>query len=348
MLQNTNLNKKQSGFLEIIQVSSNNLVSIITDILDFSKIEAGEIQLDYQSFNIKKELERNLKALSLKAEEKGLELGFHELNDIPDYIIGDIVRIKQVFINLVSNAIKFTSNGFVKVLLEYDYKDEKIKVLVKDSGIGIASDKLDKIFSAFSQTDGSITRKFGGTGLGLTISKDLVELMEGHIEVKSELGKGSAFSFSIPAKTGKVPLSSETKPVKIETKHLKLNILLAEDNLINQKVAKAIFTKIGYTIDIANNGKEAIEMYKNKNHEIIFMDIQMPVMDGITATKQINKVASLNNKKVFITAMTANASKEDKEKCMDSGMQYFLSKPYKPENIEEVIAKYIEINQNSF
>jgi PAS domain S-box-containing protein len=342
LLTNTKLTKKQWGYLDIIQVSSNNLVSIISDILDFSKIEAGEIQIDRHNFNIKSEFESNLKALNLKAEEKGIELKLHIDDQFPDFVVGDSVRIKQVFINLVSNAIKFTEKGFVKVLLNYNNDQKRIKTTVKDTGVGIPQNRIHTIFKAFSQSDGSITRKFGGTGLGLTISKELVTLMGGEIGVESELGIGSRFWFEIPAEIGSLPKPLEKSDMNNPVKIAGLKILVAEDNKINQKVAKALFQKAGYKIDIAENGMDAVKMYDSRSYDIIFMDIQMPIMDGITATKEIMKLAQIKNHKVFITAMTANALKEDKHECMDAGMQFFLSKPYKSENIEEAIGIYLK------
>jgi PAS domain S-box-containing protein len=340
MLQNTELNDQQQNFLEIIQVSSNNLVSIISDILDFSKIEAGEIQIDKHSFNIARELDNNLKALHLKADEKGIKVNFHVLEEVPEYIFGDSVRIKQIFINLVSNAIKFTEKGQVDVFLSYNTKLTKFRVSVRDTGIGIPKNRLNSIFTAFSQTDGSITRKFGGTGLGLTISKELAELMQGSIGVESTEGIGSEFWFEIPAKAGEKPKELEKAASPLNKTKEKLNILVAEDNKINQKVASVIFQKLGYQIDLAENGLEALEKFKNNLYHIIFMDIQMPMMDGITATEKILDWADKQNHNVFITAMTANALKEDKQKCLNAGMKFFISKPIRPENIEESIEFY--------
>ena len=261
---------------------------------------------------------------------------------MPEWVIGDSIRIKQILINLVSNAIKFTKKGGIQVKMRYEsvMNQKSLIFEVKDSGIGIPKNRLDKIFTAFAQTDSSITRKFGGTGLGLTISKELVELMDGQISVISKKEEGSVFTFSIPAPLGKEPIKAEKTINTSSQKTDDLKILVAEDNAINQTVAKAIFNQLGYPIDIANNGLEAVEMFQKKPYDIIFMDLQMPVMDGLTATKTILDIAKGNNKTAFITAMTANAMKEDKKKCIDIGMNYFLSKPYKPKDIEEAIGQY--------
>lgn len=342
MLQNTKLNEKQKDFLEIIQISSNNLVSIISDILDFSKIEAGEILIDKHSFSIKTELINNIKALNLKAEEKGIELKHHCNENIPEYIIGDSLRIKQVLINLVSNAIKFTDMGYVKVLMDYFEESSRLKVSVVDTGIGISEDRQKNIFNAFSQSDGSITRKYGGTGLGLTISKELIELMGGEIGLKSEINKGATFWFEIPVEIGKKPEKENSKPTFEKNEFLEIKILVAEDNIINQKVASAIFQRLGYEIDIADNGVEAVKMYVENTYDLIFMDIQMPIMDGITATKEIIRIATSKKQSVYITAMTANALKEDKKTCLSAGMRHFISKPIRPEHIEEAIQHFIK------
>ncbi|NOR88485.1 MAG: response regulator [Bacteroidales bacterium] len=350
LLNKTNLNEKQKGYLDIIQISSTNLVSIITDILDFSKIEAGEVQLEKHSFSIIEEIERNIKVLRLKAEEKGLELLVSFDEKIPEYIIGDSVRIKQVFINLVSNAIKFTNQGNVTIRLMYesDTNNKRLYLEVEDSGIGIPKERLDKIFRAFSQTDSSITRKYGGTGLGLTISKELIELMGGEIGVDSKVGNGSKFWFRIPTEKGEKHIEKKNITSRLSVKREELKILIAEDNMINQKVAKAIFNKLNYQIDIANNGKEAVEMYEENKYELIFMDLQMPVMDGLTATAEILKIAKQMNHHVFITAMTANAMKEDKKRCLQAGMCFFLSKPYKPENVEDAIMQYYNLKESDY
>ncbi len=340
LLQKTTLSEKQKDFLDVIQVSSSNLASIINDILDFSKIEAGQIQLDYHNFNFIQEIINNLKVLEMKAEEKGIQLISEIGKNVPRFIIADSMRIKQVFINLVSNAIKFTDEGSVKVTLLYFDESQRIKIEVKDTGIGISKDRLVTIFGAFAQSDSSITRNYGGTGLGLTISKELVELMGGKIGVSSELLRGSLFWFELPVKKGIIPSQTTNDPITMEMPEKNIKILVAEDNLINQKVANAMFHKIGFKIEMANNGQEAVELFEKNLYDMIFMDLQMPVMDGISATVKILQIAKSMNQPVFITAMTANAMKEDKQKCQDIGMQHFLSKPYNAENILEALNKY--------
>ncbi len=340
LLQKTTLNEKQKDFLDVIQVSSTNLASIINDILDFSKIEAGLIQLDYHNFDFISEILNNLKVLQLKAEEKGIQLTLEIDHLVPRFVIADSMRIKQVFINLVSNAIKFTDDGSVHIAINFSAELQLIRVEVIDTGIGISKDRLHSIFGAFAQSDSSITRAYGGTGLGLTISKELVELMGGQIGVTSELLHGSRFWFELPVKTGSEPIQNILDSETLEMPGKNVKILIAEDNIINQKVAKAMFHKFGFAVDIANNGLEAVELYEKNQYDMIFMDLQMPVMDGLTATKKIFELAKLMNHQIFITAMTANAMKEDKQKCQDIGMQHFLSKPYNSENIEEALNKY--------
>jgi len=347
LLAQSSLDEKQKGYLDIIETSSANLVSIISDILDFSKIEAGEIKLEKTNIPIIREIENNIKALRMKAEEKGLELDLHIDKQVPEWIIGDSTRIKQILINLVSNAIKFTKKGLVHIRMKYeDVNEEKHLVFdVEDSGIGIPQDRLDKIFHAFAQTDSTITRRFGGTGLGLTISKELVELMQGQLNVSSQIDRGSIFTFSIPASIGKEPIKTDKTISTHGQRTDALKILVAEDNAINQTVAIAIFNKLGYPLDIADNGLEAVEMFQKKSYDIIFMDLQMPVMDGLSATKKIIAIAQEDKHPVFITAMTANAMKDDRKRCFEAGMVYFLSKPYKPKDIEEAINQYYQQNK---
>jgi len=342
LLEKTELNSQQNGLLDIIQISSTNLVAIISDILDFSKIEAGELEVDLHTFHLRQEIENNLKVLRLKADEKSISFSSEIDVQLPEYIISDSTRIKQVIINLVTNAIKFTSQGSVKIQVKYQTENNQAYLLFKviDSGVGIPDDKIDKIFMAFSQSDSTITRNYGGTGLGLTISKELIDLLKGEIGVISELGKGSTFWFKIPFTIGEAPKQTEQKIDEDDLINKSISILLAEDNIINQKVATAIFKKLHHEIHIAKNGKIAVDMYMKKKYDLVFMDLQMPIMDGLTAAKHILDIASSVDRKVFIAAMTANAMKEDKANCLKAGMCYFLSKPYKLEDIKEAIKQY--------
>ena len=327
ILKHTYLNNKQKEYLSIINLSANNLLTIINDILDFSKIEAGQIELETINFDLREQIDEIVQLLALKTKEKKLKLLSNIADDIPKIINGDTVRLKQIIINLVNNAIKFTEKGSIKIeskLQEENLKNITILFKIIDTGIGISDEGKKKLFKSFSQTDSSTTRKYGGTGLGLTISKKLSELMGGEIGVESEVNKGSIFWFTVvlnkyikDEKIQEIEIKKEEKPKDIIINNKKLNILLAEDNPINQRVAVFNLKKLGHKIDIAENGRVALEMFKNGNYDVILMDVQMPEMDGIEATIKIRIFEKEENKKAIpIIAMTANALKGDKEEFL--------------------------------
>ncbi|MBU1009804.1 MAG: response regulator [Bacteroidetes bacterium] len=343
VLANTRLDKEQLGFIEIIQISGENLLAIINDILDFSKIEAGQVTIEQIPFSIRCEIGAVLKLIQLKANEKGLKLSkeIHPL--LSKWYLGDSLRIKQVLLNLINNAIKFTQEGSVTLIVK-PIQQETQQVLrfeIVDTGIGITEEGMGKLFKEFSQTDISTSRRFGGTGLGLAICKSLVTMMGGNIGVESEAGKGSTFWFQLPLIESDV---QEVEKVAVSVKDLpkNLRILLAEDHLINQKVAKHALEQLNYTCDLAENGIKAIDLHKKNNYDIILMDIQMPELDGLEATKRIraDEAANPRKKPVFIAAITANAFYEDKMKCFEAGMNYYLSKPFKTEELKELFAVY--------
>jgi len=342
ILQQSQLTEEQQEFVRIISLSGNNLLTIINDILDFSKIEAGRIVMEKIDFKISEPIEETTKLLQFKAQQKGLKLEAEISSKIPELVNGDPLRTKQILINLVNNAIKFTEKGSVKIKIEViELKKTAIKVLFKviDSGIGISEEGKQKLFKAFSQTDASTSRKFGGTGLGLTISKRLVELMNGEIGVESENGQGSTFwytlNYSLPAASDMHQENATSSSVE----HSVLNILLAEDNPINQRVALFNLKKMGHNVEIAGNGSEALEMFKTKSYDLVLMDIQMPVMDGLESTELIRRFEIEQKAKnpIPIIAMTANAMKGDREKFISKGMSGYISKPFKVIELEKVL-----------
>ena len=486
LMLNTQLTDDQYEYMNMIGISGDNLLNVINDILDFSKIEAGKLELENIEFSLQNSLDDTMKSLSIKAHKKGLELINHIMSDVPDKLIGDPVRLQQVIINLVGNAIKFTDKGQIVIQIQNTSRtDDKIMLhfSVADTGVGISKEKQKSIFEAFSQEDGSITRKHGGTGLGLTISKQIVNMMGGNIWVESEIGIGSTFHFNAQfgiqkelseqsniktaciedarilvvddnlmncrilndmlnywqakptiANNGKEALRtlieakksnqffdlvitdaqmpemdgftlirkirenpdiSDTKVImltsmgqhdnfnlfkNLDIKHhiakpvknadlLKailetiqdvqkeenkpnsqkeelnpkkgnsqmLNILLAEDNKINQKLACAILEKQGHSVYIANDGKEALKALDNYNFDLVFMDIQMPEMDGFQATCIIREKEKLTGKHIPIIAMTAYAIEGDREKCLEAGMDNYISKPFKSKEVLEMI-----------
>lgn len=343
ILKGTGLNKQQLEYLDIIEVSGENLLTIINDILDFSKIEAGQIKFENIRFKLSDEVGEVVKLLKYKVEQKGLEMNFSIADDIPEMLVGDPLRLKQVLINLCNNAIKFTANGFVRIKVNEIGRHEnriRLKFEVQDSGIGISKENQAKLFKSFSQADESTTRKFGGTGLGLAISKNLVQLMNGTIGIISDEGKGAVFHFD--AEFGKAPVNSPSEhPKKPDSKisAAKLKILLAEDNIINQKVAKLNLEKMGHSVSVAVDGLKAVELFKNEEFDTILMDIQMPEMDGVQATvvirewEQINKSGS----RTPIIAMTANTLQSDKELFLAAGMDDYLGKPFTQYELSHVL-----------
>ncbi len=342
ILKETKLTTKQADYLDIINISGNNLLSIINDILDYSKIEANQLELEYITLNIYKEIEDVVKLLGIKAKSKKLELSYNIHPDVPKFFKGDPLRIKQILINFCNNSIKFTAKGFVHinvVLLKKTTKYVEVKFEVQDTGIGISKENQKKLFKEFSQVDASTTRKFGGTGLGLSISQKLSVLMNGKVGINSELGKGSIFWFAGKFEITNLVENCETKSI-IEISTKKLNILLVEDNKINQKVAAHTIIKYGHTVDFANDGLEAVDLFNKNKYDIIFMDIQMPNMNGYEATQEIRKIEITNKlNKTKIIAMTANALKGEKEKCISIGMDDYLSKPFKQEALLQILDK---------
>lgn len=345
LLFKTELAENQQKIAHIIRLSSNNLQEIINDILDFSKIEAGHVDLESIKFELKKEVEEVVKMLSFRAEQTTVDLVIEFDENIPQYIVGDPMRFRQILINLVNNALKFTSNGKVTIhvkLISTLNSQNLIRIDVVDTGIGISEEGQQKLFKSFSQVETSTTRQFGGTGLGLAISKSLVELMNGEIGVHSKIGEGSTFWFQINFGVCDSVAISTTELIgkaQVTDDQKKIRILLAEDNLINQKVALFNLNRMGFDVEVAENGRIACQMFKDNNFDLILMDIQMPEMDGVVATKEIRKFENENSvpQPVIIVAMTANALKGDREKYLAAGMNDYISKPYKPDELEEVI-----------
>jgi len=341
ILQEKDLDKESKKYLTIIERSGENLLTIINDILDFSKIESGKFDIEKIEFNPKEEILILKELFSSIASEKHILLEFQKMN-LKYNIISDPTRLKQVIANLLSNAIKFTPSDKKVILnVEYDENKEELFVEVIDEGIGIEKYKLDSIFEAFSQADTSTTRKYGGTGLGLTISYKLVKLLGGELKVESEVNKGSRFYFTIPAKKG--ALAKEVQPIKQYTKDdekFDFNVLLVEDNKANQMFMKIILDKVGIKYDIANDGIEAVEKFQQNRYDIILMDENMPRMNGIEATKEIRGIEKyLNLKPVVIVALTANALVGDEQRFILAGMDYYVPKPIDIDKLKEILLK---------
>ena len=325
------LTPAQKELLSTMQSSSDLLLDIINDILDISKIEANKLELHNQPFNLALAIKEVIAITSprIKSLNKNVELSCHIHDDVWLSVVGDVGRLKQVLVNIIGNAIKFTEQGFVKVSVAVDtamHNKQILRIQVSDSGIGINKQHLDKLFTPFTQIDNAATRRFGGTGLGLSISKKLVELMGGHIYAESE-GQGTVFTFTLPVTlAGANTRTIIPEKSNLAKKTVDVRILVAEDNIMNQMIITRLFQNLGYSIEMADNGKKALHMARQNNYDLIFMDVQMPEMDGIEATQKILSHFNQNNEPVII-AMTANAMKEDEYECRKAGMKDFLPKP---------------------
>jgi len=351
-LKQTKLNEDQMEYLNIIDISSENLLSVVNDILDFSKVEAGQIELESITFNIYKVIDEVVKMLKFKSDQKDLYLKFDVDKSIPSFVVGDSLRVKQILINLINNAIKFTNRGGIAIncKLESIVDDNVvIKLSVTDTGIGISRKAQEKLFESFTQADASTTRKFGGTGLGLAISKSLTKMMHGQIGVDSKDGEGSTFWFTIQIKKAcNEDIPMDTSDDELSHAVRSLNIMVAEDNSINQRVARFIIERLGHSLTIADNGEIAVKKFIEGNFDIIFMDIQMPMMDGMEATERIREIEKENKvtKNIPIIAMTANTLKGDKEKFLESGMNDFIGKPFKAAELSGLIYRILKKNNS--
>jgi signal transduction histidine kinase/CheY-like chemotaxis protein len=360
LLLGTKLDEEQSECASIIHNSARALLKVINDILDFSKIEAGKLDLECLSFDLLETVEGVIDVMGLLAKEKNIELSYSLAAGVPPCIQGDSVRLRQVITNLLNNALKFTSEGNVHVAierLEEDSTTVTLRFLVQDSGVGIPEERKAKLFEAFTQADLSTTREYGGTGLGLTISKQLVEMMGGEIGLESAVGVGSTFWFVVTFAKGVVVYDtcSESSLITEARKEELVNyiseqqydsrILLVEDNQTNQRVATAILKKMGLKADIAKNGAEAVDRYKKEKYDIVLMDCQMPVMDGYDATRAIRAYEKENGfAHIAIVAMTANNMKGDQDRCLDAGMDDHVSKPINFKEFHETLFKWLRLD----
>ena len=337
----------ERDYLKMVRKSADHLLFLINEILDLSKIEADKVSLDDDDFNLKDCMEDILGLHRLRAREKSLELELELDDGIPAILRGDMGRLKQVLYNLLSNAIKFTQKGGMRVrisLVDRTAEQVTLRFSIADSGIGIPEEFLGKVFEPFTQVDASSTRQYEGSGLGLAISKSLVKLMGGHLDVESEYGKGSIFSFMIPLGMAhnQVPPPLMKKSIVAKAVHpaRKLAVLLVEDNLINQKVATVFLNKQGHQVVLADNGEEAVKLFKQTSFDLILMDVNMPVMDGLGATAAIRKLEAQSGAHVPIIAMTAHAMKGDEERFLKNGMDAYVPKPVDRDYLYQVIDRF--------
>lgn len=351
MLLGTGLDGLQHKYCEDILASSEALLGILNDILDISRIEEGKLSIEKAPFDLRQIVEGVVDLFSLTAREKGLELRMEYEPGTPTSLIGDPARIRQVLNNFAGNAIKFTEEGYVSIRVECPEKNEtsaRIRVSVEDTGIGIDEENLDHIFGKFTQLDSTTKRRFSGTGLGLTISRELIELMGGKVGVESEQGKGSTFHFELelPLDTSlrlaapEVALPNrDIDKVAADKVDISGRVLVAEDNPVNQRVAQALLEKIGFDVEVVANGAEAVEKIENNSFDLVFMDCQMPVMDGYEATVEIRRLQKED--RPVIIAMTAAAMQGDRSKCIDAGMDDYIAKPIKVDALTAIAEKWL-------
>ena len=339
LLLNTKLDADQRELATMVHESGESLLAIINDILDFSKIEAGHMEVESQPFVLRECVDAALNLVRARAAEKGLALTASIDSDVPVAVAGDVTRLRQVLLNLLSNAIKFTDKGEVALTVQRGSGDE-LAFAVRDSGIGLSEEGLGKLFKSFSQADSSTTRKYGGTGLGLAISKRLAELMGGTMSAESAgQGRGSTFRFSIRAPEASVPrpLQARTAVDLGMAERHPLRILLAEDNVVNQKLALRLLAQMGYRADLTGNGVEAIDAIERQTYDLVLMDVQMPDMDGLEASRRIVQRWP-ERQRPRIVAMTANASQGDREMCLAAGMDDYLTKPIRVDQLVAALA----------
>ena len=333
---------EQKEQLQIAQNAAKSLTSILNDILDLSKIEAGKLVVEAIPFQLRKTVNDALTVFELAAREKRLPLRTVIDPDCPEWVIGDPMRVRQVLLNLVGNAVKFTLVGDVMIRVSEPTLG-RTRVEVRDSGIGIPSNKMDAIFEPFTQADGSHTRRFGGNGLGLTITRRLVGLLGGQIWADSVLGQGSCFTFELPLPACPQPVEYTHVAHTTATDLTNLHVLLAEDNVINQKVVSSMLKRYGWTVTVAGNGLEACEKFENEHFDLILMDVQMPELDGIQATGNIrNEERRQGKRAVPIVALTAHASRADHDQCIAGGMDAVVTKPVDSESLRRIISATLD------
>ena len=355
LLLDTKLDAEQRECASLVKSSADSLLVIINDILDFSKIEAGKLELESFEFNLRDCISLIVRTLAIRAQQAGLELACDIRPEVPEQVVGDLNRLRQIIINLVGNSIKFTEHGRVGLSIALDSSTPEellLHFVVSDTGLGIAPEKQKLIFTAFSQADSSTTRKFGGTGLGLTICSRLVELMGGEIWVESVLGQGSQFHFTAKLARGKLGVrttgTSQTQtdsssPIAVHTvlkEPRRLRVLLAEDNAVNQKIASRVLEKRGYEVTVAANGRLALAALDRAQFDVVLMDVQMPEMDGFETTAAIRARERETGNHIPIIAMTAHAMQGDRERCIAAGMDNYVSKPLKVSELLEILQQF--------
>ena len=336
--------KEQREYLEMARTSATSLLSILNDILDLSRIEAGRLTIEPVTFDPRKLVSEAVQMLQVTARSKGLEIREEWEPGIPSRIIADSLRVRQVLLNLMGNAVKFTAVGHIDVKLRFEEEPAGLRFEVRDTGIGISREKQAAVFEPFTQADGSITRSYGGTGLGLAISSELLKLMGGSIRLESEPGQGAMFEFLVPCGVAVEVVETRPAAIPLTTAVDHLEILLVEDNLVNQKIATRMLEKKGHSVTVASNGIKALEELDKRAFDLILMDVQMPEMDGYEATAEIRRREERDAAHVPIIAMTANAMAGDRERCLEAGMDGYVSKPI---SMDRLFAEFAAIEKRS-
>ena len=346
LLLESNLAPDQTEYARMILDSGESLLSIINDILDFSRIEAGKIELENAPFDVRELVGTIMKPLGVSAHRKELELSWQIAEAMPAQLVGDSCRLRQVLVNLVGNAIKFTREGTVHLdakVIEQSAERVVVEWKVTDTGIGIPAEKLQAIFDEFEQADKSTTRQFGGTGLGLAIASRLVQLMEGRIHAESTLGQGSVFSFTVSLGIGDPPIRATADAGAGAAEDMpKLHVLLAEDNVFSQTVVRELLERAGHRVTVVEDGQQAVAACVDGRYDVVLMDVEMPLLDGLAATQAIRRQERDCGRHIPIVAMTAHALAEDRTRCLDAGMDSYLSKPIRAKQLKAAILAALE------
>jgi len=340
----TRLTPEQREYLDVIRGSAESLLKVLNDVLDFSKVEAGKLDLEQIPFDLHECVQFTIRAFKPRARDKGIDLDLDLSPDVPWAVVGDPVRLRQILVNLLDNAVRFTERGAVRLRVRVESAvDERIRLHfeVQDSGIGVSKDERERIFESFTQADGSTTRRYGGTGLGLTISRRLVEMMGGRIWLESEPGRGSVFHFTVElglGEEGSHHLRDSGAALKAARLLPRLTVLLAEDNLVNRTLIARILQKHGHRVEEARDGVQALRLLEQETFDVVLLDLEMPRLGGIETARQIREREATTGGHVPLIALTAHAMRGDRERCLDAGMDGYVPKPIRRSTLFSAIA----------
>jgi len=347
LLLDTDLATDQRELAETVRRSAHALLDLVNNVLDFSKIEAGKLEVEAVDFELDPVLGLVQEVFAVRAARSGVALSVRRYAEVPDWLRGDPVRLRQVLLNLVGNAIKFTMQGAVRIEVSATARSDgrlDVHFTVHDTGIGIPEDRIASLFEEFVQADGSTTRRFGGSGLGLTIARELVTLMDGTMEVHSRVGEGSTFAFSVPLEARSAPaqMLASAAQTRAIPEAISGRVLVVEDQAVNRAVVVRLLEKLGCSVDSAENGREALAAVAKQEYDLVLMDCQMPEMDGFEATAQIRRNEG-SRRRVPIVAFTASALAGDRERCLAAGMDDYLTKPVRRAQLESLVRRVLDV-----